>query len=82
MKVTKLLRRTTSLLLALAMLFSFPAGAYSEGAGSNSKEVLEIPEGFVWRTLSVELAPFEEDCAQTELRRALIVRHMKRLKHR
>lgn len=66
MKVSKLLQRATSLLLALAMLFSFPAGVYSEGTGPNSEKAPEIPEGYVWRTLSVEVAPFEEDCAETE----------------
>ena len=66
MKVTKLLQRATGLLLALAMLFSFPAGVFSEGTGSNSKEVLEIPEDFAWRTLTVELEPFKEDQKQTE----------------
>lgn len=66
MKVTKMLQRAMSLLLAVAMLLSFPAGVFSEGAGSKSKEDLEIPEGYVWRTLSVELESFEEDCAETE----------------
>ncbi len=66
MKVTKLLQRTTSLFLALVMLFSFPVGAYSEGTGSNSDDALEVPEGYVWRALSVELAPFEEDCLEKE----------------
>lgn len=65
MKVTKLLRRTTSLFLALVMLLSFPVGAYSEGTGSDP-EAPEVPEGYVWRTLSVELAPFEEDCLEKE----------------
>lgn len=66
MKEKKLLRRATSLLLALAMLFSFPVGAYSDGAGSDLKEAPEIPEGYVWRALSVELAPFEEDRMEEE----------------
>ena len=66
MKVTKLLQRATSLFLVLAMLFSFPVGAYSEGTGSDPEEAPEIPEGYVWRTLSVELAPFEEDKLEKE----------------
>lgn len=66
MKVTKLMRRATSLFLVLVMLFSFPVGAYSEGTGSDPEEAPEIPEGYVWRTLSVELEPFEEDRLEDE----------------
>ena len=66
MKEMKLLRRTTGLILALVMLFSFPVGAYSEGARINPEDAPEIPEGYVWRALSVELAPFEEDCLEKE----------------
>ena len=66
MKVTKLLRRSTCLFLALVMLFSYPAGVYSEGTGTNPSEAPEIPEGYVWRTLSVELAPFEEEQKEKE----------------
>lgn len=61
MKVTKLLQRSTSLLLALAMLLSFLPGVYSEGTGTDSEQAPEILEGYVWRTLSVEIAPFEEE---------------------
>ena len=66
MKVTKLLQRSTSLLLALAMLLSFLPGVYSEGTGTDSEQAPEILEGYVWRTLSVEIAPFEEERAQNE----------------